>query len=94
MSHPIYVAPGQEQLQLVFSLVTDISVQFDDISRSYGQCRRAAFMKHRYLQFNKVFAVRVVVVLAGAVVVPVAAVVVAPFKQLCVTAGSGEPAVT
>ena len=50
-------------------------------------------MKHRYLQFNKVSAVRVVV-LAGAVVVPVAAVVVAPFKQLCVTAGSGEPAVT
>ena len=63
-----------------------------NISRPYGQCRRAAFMKHRYIQFNKVSAVSVVV-LAGAVVVSVA-VVVASFKQLCVTAGSGEPAVT
>ena len=45
------------------------------ISRPYGQCRRAAFMKQRYLQFNKVSAVSVVV-LAGAVVVSVAVVVV------------------
>ena len=44
------------------------------ISRPYGQCRRAAFMKQRYLQFNKVSAVSVVV-LAGAVVVSVAVVV-------------------
>ena len=64
------------------------------ISRPYGQCRRAAFMKQRYFQFDKVSAVSVVV-LAGAVVVSVAVVVVvASFKQLCVTAGSGEPAVT
>ena len=53
-------------------------------------------MKHRYFQFDKVSAVSVVVP-AGAVVVSVAVVVVvvvASFKQLCVTAGSGEPAVT
>ena len=46
------------------------------ISRPYGQCRRPAFMKQWYLQFNKVSAVSVVVVLAGAVVVSVAVVVV------------------
>ena len=88
-----YRTPKLREQTKNFKTQKTIKTKSKEYSRPYGQCRRAAFMKHRYLQFNKVSAVSVVV-LAGAVVVSVAVVVVASFKQLCVTAGSGEPAVT